>query len=84
MNKVLEFVNIVHGICAVLGIDFYSTVTDVHPSLSDATGVQSKSISNDTLARLANTVMALKEAKKQRLHKVQTFTIPKTLIFRHL
>ncbi|KVI02290.1 Microtubule-associated protein, MAP65/Ase1/PRC1, partial [Cynara cardunculus var. scolymus] len=73
LNKVLEFVNIVHDICAVLGIDFYSTVTEVHPSLNDATSIQSKSISNDTLARLAKTVLALKEAKKQRLQKVHTF-----------
>ncbi|XP_024960212.1 65-kDa microtubule-associated protein 1 [Cynara cardunculus var. scolymus] len=71
LNKVLEFVNIVHDICAVLGIDFYSTVTEVHPSLNDATSIQSKSISNDTLARLAKTVLALKEAKKQRLQKLQ-------------
>ncbi|XAR67414.1 hypothetical protein NMG60_11002166 [Bertholletia excelsa] len=71
LHKVLEFVSTVHDLCAVLGIDFFSTVTEVHPSLSDSTGVQSKSISNDTLSRLARTVLALKEDKKQRLHKLQ-------------
>ncbi|CAH1444347.1 unnamed protein product [Lactuca virosa] len=71
LNKVLEFVNIIHDICAVLGIDFYATVTEVHPSLNDTTDTQSKSISNDTLARLAKTVLSLKEAKKQRLQKLQ-------------
>ncbi|KAI3504398.1 hypothetical protein L1887_25851 [Cichorium endivia] len=71
LHKVLELVSTVHDLCAVLGIDFYSTVTEVHPSLNDATGVQSKSISNDTLARLAKTVLALKEDKKQRLKKLQ-------------
>nr|XP_043622058.1 65-kDa microtubule-associated protein 1-like [Erigeron canadensis] len=71
LHKVLELVSTVHDLCAVLGIDFYSTVTEVHPSLNDATGVQSKSISNDTLARLAKTVVALKEDKKQRLQKLQ-------------
>ncbi|KAI3708660.1 hypothetical protein L2E82_37975 [Cichorium intybus] len=71
LNKVLEFVNIVHDICAVLGVDFYDTVTDIHPSLNDNIDTQSKSISNDTLARLAKTVVALKEAKKQRLQKLQ-------------
>ncbi|KAJ6333101.1 hypothetical protein OIU77_009045 [Salix suchowensis] len=50
-------------------MDFFSSVTDVHPSLNDLTGMQS--ISNDTLARLAKTVLALKEEKKQRLHKLQ-------------
>ncbi|XP_023745760.1 65-kDa microtubule-associated protein 1 [Lactuca sativa] len=71
LHKVLELVSSVHDLCAVLGIDFYSTVTEVHPSLNDATGVQSKSISNDTLTRLAKTLISLKEDKKQRLHKLQ-------------
>ncbi|XP_071727240.1 65-kDa microtubule-associated protein 1-like [Rutidosis leptorrhynchoides] len=71
LNKVLEFVNIVHGICTVLGSDFYSTITDVHPSLNDVNRAQAISISNDTLARLANTVTTLKESKKQRLQKIR-------------
>ncbi|KAE8680244.1 65-kDa microtubule-associated protein 1 [Hibiscus syriacus] len=71
LHKVLEFVGTVHDLCAVLGMDFFSTVTEVHPSLDDTTGVQSKSISNDTLSRLAKTVSALNEDKKQRLHKLQ-------------
>ncbi|XVF33939.1 hypothetical protein REPUB_Repub18cG0014300 [Reevesia pubescens] len=71
LHKVLEFVSTVHDLCAVLGMDFFSTVTAVHPSLDDSTGVQSKSISNDTLLRLAKTVSALNEDKKQRLHKLQ-------------
>lgn len=60
----------VHDLCAVLGIDFFSTVTEVHPSLNDSRGMQSKSISNDTLSRLAETVLALQEDKRQRLLKV--------------
>ncbi|OIW04245.1 hypothetical protein TanjilG_00805 [Lupinus angustifolius] len=71
LHKVLEFVSTVHDLCAVLGLDFFSTVTEVHPSLNDTTGVQSKSISNGTLDRLAKTVLTLKEDKKQRLHKLQ-------------
>ncbi|KAE9456468.1 hypothetical protein C3L33_11555, partial [Rhododendron williamsianum] len=71
LHKVLEFVSTVHDLCAVLGMDFLSTVTEVHPSLNDSTGVQSKSISNATLSSLAKTVLALKEDKKQRLHKLQ-------------
>lgn len=51
-------------------MDFFSTVTEVHPSLDDSIGVQSKSISNDTLSQLAKTVLALEEDKEQRLHKV--------------
>ncbi|KAF5461145.1 hypothetical protein F2P56_020964 [Juglans regia] len=71
LQKVLEFVSTVHDLCAVLGMDFFSTATEVHPSLNDSTSVQSKSISNDTLSRLAKTVLALKEDKQQRLHKLQ-------------
>lgn len=70
MHKIFEFVSSVHDLCAVLGMDFFSTVTEVHPSLNDPTGVKSKSISNETLSRLAKTVLTLKEDKKQRLHKV--------------
>ncbi|CAA3011666.1 65-kDa microtubule-associated 1-like [Olea europaea subsp. europaea] len=70
LHKVLEFVSTVHDLCAVLGLDFFHTVTEVHPSLNDSAGVQSKSISNDTLARLSETVLSLKEDKKQRLKKV--------------
>lgn len=71
LQKVLEFVSTVHDLCAVLGLDFLSTVTEVHPSLDEETGVQSKSISNETLSRLAKTVLTLKDDKKQRLQKVQ-------------
>lgn len=75
LRKVLEFVSTVHDLCAVLGLDFLSTVTEVHPSLDEQTGVQSKSISNDTLSRLAKTVLTLKDDKKQRLQKVYTLFI---------
>ncbi|KAL5988015.1 hypothetical protein ACLOJK_035778 [Asimina triloba] len=71
LHKVLDFVSTVHDLCAVLGMDFFSTVTEVHPSLDDSIGMQSKSISNDTLSRLAKTVVALKEDKKRRLQKLQ-------------
>uniref|UniRef100_A0A3Q7J5F0 Uncharacterized protein n=1 Tax=Solanum lycopersicum TaxID=4081 RepID=A0A3Q7J5F0_SOLLC len=71
LHKVLKFVSAIHDLCAVLGIDFFSTATEVHPSLNDSTGVQSKSISNDTLSSLARTVLALEEDKKQRLQKLQ-------------
>ncbi|KAM3396313.1 65-kDa microtubule-associated protein 1 [Capsicum galapagoense] len=71
LHKVLDLVSTVHDLCAVLGMDFFSTITEVHPSLDDSTGVQSKSISNDTLSNLANTVLVLKEDKKQRLLKLQ-------------
>ncbi|CAH8363484.1 unnamed protein product [Eruca vesicaria subsp. sativa] len=71
LHKVLEFVSSVHDLCAVLGLDFLTTVREVHPSLDEKTGEESKSISNETLSRLAKTVLTLKDDKKQRLHKIQ-------------
>ncbi|XP_008811151.2 65-kDa microtubule-associated protein 1-like [Phoenix dactylifera] len=71
LHKVLDFVSTVHDLCAVLGMDLYSTITEVHPSLDDFLGAQSKSISNDTLSKLARTVVALEEDKKMRLQKLQ-------------
>lgn len=70
LHKVLDFVSTVHDLCVVLGMDFFSTITDVHPSLDDSVGVQSKSISDETLSRLAKTVFTLKEDKRARLQKV--------------
>lgn len=67
----LEFVSTVHDLCGVLGLDFLSTVTEVHPSLDEDTTVQAKSISNETLSRLAKTVLTLKDDKKQQLQKVK-------------
>ncbi|KAK6132871.1 hypothetical protein DH2020_033402 [Rehmannia glutinosa] len=72
LHKVLDFVSTVHDLCAVLGEDFFTTVTEVHPSLNDSRGVQSKSISDVTLSSLAKTVLVLKEDKKKRLQKVIT------------
>ncbi|KAL9267285.1 65-kDa microtubule-associated protein 1-like protein [Drosera capensis] len=71
LHKVLEFVSSVHDLCSVLGMNFLETVTEVHPSLDGSSGAQVKSISNDTLSRLAKTVLALKEDKKERLLKLQ-------------
>ncbi|XP_008782927.1 65-kDa microtubule-associated protein 1-like [Phoenix dactylifera] len=71
LHKVLNFVSTVHDLCAVLGMDFFSTITEVHPSLNDSVGVQSKSISNDTLSKLSKMVIELKEDKRMRLRKLQ-------------
>ncbi|XP_010913972.1 65-kDa microtubule-associated protein 1 [Elaeis guineensis] len=71
LHNVLDFVSTVHDLCAVLGMDFFSTITEVHPSLNDSVGVQSKSISNDTLLKLSKMVIALEEDKRMRLQKLQ-------------
>ncbi|CAN6170140.1 unnamed protein product [Urochloa humidicola] len=71
LEKVLEYVSMVHNLCSVLGMDFHSTVTEVHPSLDDSIGDDSKSISNDTLSKLDKMVATLNEDKKLRLSKLQ-------------
>ncbi|MQM06083.1 hypothetical protein Taro_038899 [Colocasia esculenta] len=78
LHKVLDFVSTVHDLCAILGMDFFSTITEVHPSLNDSVGMQSKSISNDTLSKLARTVLALRDDKKLRLQKLQELAVQLT------
>lgn len=84
LRKVLEFVSTVHDLCSVLGMDFFSSITEVHPSLNDSASAQSKSISNETLSRLAKTVLALKEDKKRRLHKVTMYLSFNAVFFKLL
>ncbi|PIA38213.1 hypothetical protein AQUCO_02800110v1 [Aquilegia coerulea] len=71
LQKVLDLVSIVRDLCIVLGMDFLSNITEVHPSLNDSVGVQSKSISDDTLSKLSNAVLMLRKDKKRRLQKLQ-------------
>nr|GMD20961.1 65-kDa microtubule-associated protein 6-like [Ipomoea batatas] len=70
IQKVLEFVNEVHTLCAILGVDFGETVSDVHPSLHDTRLGQSTNISNSTLEGLEQTIIRLKTERKVRLQKV--------------
>eukprot|EP00249_Psilotum_nudum_P017538 c26379_g1_i2 orf=749-1675(+) len=71
LHQVLDYINLVHELCAVLGMDFFKTITEVHPSLDETSSSQSKSISNDTLERLAKTVLSLQHVKRQRIQKLQ-------------
>lgn len=59
-----------HSLCGVLGIDFGSTVHEVHPSLHQNGIEQSRNISNSTLEGLATTIYKLKAERKSRIHKV--------------
>ena len=68
--KVLEYINEVHSLCGVLGINFGSTVHEVHPSLHQNGIEQSRNISNSTLEGLATTIYKLKAERKSRIHKV--------------
>ncbi|OVA20677.1 Microtubule-associated protein [Macleaya cordata] len=71
MQRVNGHINSIHELSTVLLVDFFMTVNEVHPSLGDSANGQPKSISNDTLTRLAGVVQSLKQEKQQRLQKLQ-------------
>ncbi|KAJ4959827.1 hypothetical protein NE237_019737 [Protea cynaroides] len=73
LNKVLEYVNEVHSLCGVLGLDFGKTVSEVHPSLHEAGPEQSKNISNRTLEGLDQAILKLKTERKSRIQKLKDF-----------
>lgn len=70
LQKVLDYVNEVHSLCAVLGLDFAKTVNDVHPSLNVPSIKQSRNISDSTLEGLNQVITRLKTEKKFRYQKV--------------
>ncbi|KAK4596958.1 hypothetical protein RGQ29_014834 [Quercus rubra] len=71
LHKVLEYVNEVHSLCGVLGLDFGQTVSDVHPSLQGTSMEQSTNISNSTLEGLEQAIVKLKLERKVRIMKVK-------------
>ncbi|XP_057961252.1 65-kDa microtubule-associated protein 6-like [Malania oleifera] len=71
LNKVLEFVNEVHILCGLLGLDFGKTVSDVHPSLNGKYLEQSRNISNSTLQGLEQAIITLKMERKDRIQKLK-------------
>lgn len=71
LQKVNAHVKAIYDLSNVMSIDFNKMLSEVHPSFGDSAKDQPKSISNDTLARLAGTVHSLKQEKKHRLQKLQ-------------
>ncbi|WVZ65153.1 hypothetical protein U9M48_014563 [Paspalum notatum var. saurae] len=71
LRKVLDYINEVHSLCGVLGIDFARTVNEVHPSLHQNGVEQSRNISNSTLEGLASTISKLKTERKSRIQKMR-------------
>jgi hypothetical protein len=64
----MGYLNTLHSLCKVLGIDFKQTVSDVHPSLDE--DEVPRNISNATIERLELAVQRLRETKIQRMQKV--------------
>ncbi|XP_059655286.1 65-kDa microtubule-associated protein 6-like isoform X2 [Cornus florida] len=71
LHKVLEYVNEVHYLCGVLGLDFGKIVTDVHPSLHGTRLEQSTNMSDSTLGGLQQAILRLKTERKVRFQKLK-------------
>ncbi|KAA8529884.1 hypothetical protein F0562_034512 [Nyssa sinensis] len=71
LHKVLEYVNEVHSLCGVLGLDFGKTVSDVHPSLHGTSLEQTTNISDITLEGLEQAILRLKTERKIRFQKLK-------------
>ncbi|XP_038689661.1 65-kDa microtubule-associated protein 5 [Tripterygium wilfordii] len=71
LQKINSHICIIHELSVVLSTDFIKTVGDVHPSLCDLSNNKSRSISNETLARLTSVIHSLKQEKQERLQKLQ-------------
>ncbi|CAN7096468.1 unnamed protein product [Brassica rapa subsp. narinosa] len=71
LNKVLDYVNEVHCLCGVLGVDFCQTVSEVHPSLHRTNHEQSTNISDETLDGLQQMIEKLKTERRLRFQKLK-------------
>ncbi|KAG8074198.1 hypothetical protein GUJ93_ZPchr0006g42005 [Zizania palustris] len=71
LQKVFIYVDEVHCLCSVLGMDFATTVKDVHPSLHETNSENSTNISDSTLEGLTQTILKLKAEKRTRVSKLQ-------------
>ncbi|PIN14063.1 hypothetical protein CDL12_13300 [Handroanthus impetiginosus] len=78
LQKVSSYISEIHKLSVVMSLDFKQIMAEIHASLVDTAAGQWKSISNETLARLAGEMNSLKEEKQQRLLKVKD--LGKTLI----
>lgn len=71
LQKVLEFVNEVHTLSSVLGLDFGKTVSEVHPSLHMSSTEHVTNISDSILEGLDQAIMRLKTQRKFRFQKLR-------------
>ncbi|KAI5677994.1 hypothetical protein M9H77_08944 [Catharanthus roseus] len=71
LKKILEFVNEVHSLCGVLGLDFGKTVSEIHPSLQGTSLEQSTNVSDTTLEGLDQAILGLKTERKLRHQKLK-------------
>ncbi|KAL0429468.1 UNVERIFIED_CONTAM: microtubule-associated protein 5 [Sesamum radiatum] len=71
LQKVSSHISAIHELTVVMSLDFKKIMAEIHPSFVDTASGQSKSISNETLARLTSELNLLKQKKQQRLLKAE-------------
>lgn len=54
-----------NSLCLVLGMDFNQTIHEIHPTLYEGANM-SKTISNETISKLATSIQRLREIKIER------------------
>ena len=74
------YINAVQELSEIMSFDFSKALSNVHSSLTECSKTHSKSISNDTLARLMELVESLKKEKHERLLKVTFFLFSISLL----
>uniref|UniRef100_A0A7N0RC46 Uncharacterized protein n=1 Tax=Kalanchoe fedtschenkoi TaxID=63787 RepID=A0A7N0RC46_KALFE len=72
LQKVDSYLKSIHELSVSMSISFKETVAGVHPSLCTPGEGRSKSISNETLAKLTGVIYSLKQEKSLRLQKLQS------------
>ncbi|XP_042065049.1 65-kDa microtubule-associated protein 5 [Salvia splendens] len=73
LQKVSDHISVIHGLSVVMSLDFKTIMAKIHPSFVDTVVGQSKSISNEVLARLTSQMNSLKQEKQQRLLQAQNY-----------
>ncbi|XP_059312341.1 65-kDa microtubule-associated protein 5 [Lycium ferocissimum] len=71
LQRVNSYMSAIHDLTVVMSLDFKKIIANINPSLVPHLSVQSKSISNETLASLTSEVNSLKQLKEQRLERLQ-------------
>ncbi|XP_031480973.1 65-kDa microtubule-associated protein 8-like isoform X2 [Nymphaea colorata] len=71
LKRVEDYLKTVNSLCAALGMDSSKIIEDVDPSFNCSSESRSKSMTDDALHKLNNTVESLKEEKQKRLEKLQ-------------
>ncbi|KAF3504830.1 hypothetical protein F2Q69_00040059 [Brassica cretica] len=70
LQKVNSYISAIHDLSEAMAFDFSEALSHVHKSLTDSSMADTKSISDDTLAGLAELTESLKNEKLQKLLRV--------------